>query len=90
MKEQDFFKPVKRMNLKTLADKNKTAKVLTSKNKVIEYKQQGSIAFKLLVQSQMQEERLSMKELISYSLTPIPYSTGTADGRKINPKDFIS
>ena len=69
------------MNLKTFADKNKTAKVLTSKNRVIEYKQQGNIAFKLLVQSQMQEERLSTKELVAYPLTPIPYSTGTADGR---------
>ena len=79
--EQDFFEPVKRMNLKTFADKNKTVKVLTSKNKVIEYKQQGNITLKLLVQSQMQEERLSMKELMAYPLTPIPYSIGTADGR---------
>ena len=81
MKEQGLFEPVKRMNLKTFADKNKTAKVLKSKNKVIEYKQKGNIAFKLLVQSQMQEERLSMKELMAYPLTPIPYSIGTADGR---------
>ena len=66
------------MNLKTIVHQNKTAKVLTSKNKLIEYKQQGNIAFKLLVQSQSLEEKISMKELMTYPLTPIPYSIGTA------------
>ena len=39
MKKQDVFEPITRMNLKTFVHQNKTAKVLTSKNKLIEYKQ---------------------------------------------------
>ena len=65
---------------------------MTSKSKLIEYKQQGNITFKLLVQSQSPEEKISMKELMMYPLTPIPYSVGTADGMLLkteNPNDFI-
>ena len=79
MKKQDIFEPITRMNLKSFVYVNKTVKVLTSKNKLIEYKQQGYIAFKLLVQSQSLEEKIGMKELMTYPFTPIPYSTGTAD-----------
>ena len=79
-KKHDFFELSTRMNLKTFVHQNKTAKILTSKNKLIEYKQQGNIAFKLLVQSQCLEEKTRMKELMTYPLTPIPYSIGTADG----------
>lgn len=68
------------MNLKKLSDMNKVSKVKTSQNKTLEYKQQGNIAFQLLVQSQQQEEKLDLKELMTYSLTPVPYSLGTADG----------
>ena len=79
-KKEDFFEPLKRKNLKTFADKNKIAKVRTTRNKIIEYKQQGNIAFRLLVQSQCQEEKISMTELMTCPLTPILYSIGTADG----------
>ena len=80
LKKKDFFEPLKRKNLKTFADKNKIAKVLKTRNKIIEYKQQRNIAFRLLVQSQCQEEKISMTKLMTYPLTPIPYSIGTADG----------
>ena len=51
LKKEDFFKPLKRKNLKTFADKNKVAKVMTAKNKIIECKQQENTAFRFLVQS---------------------------------------
>ena len=80
MKKQCFFEPITPMNLKSFAYRNKTVKVLTSKNKLIEYKQQDNVAFKLLVQYHSPEEKISMKEFMTYPFTPIPYSIGTADG----------
>ena len=80
LKKEDFFEPLKRKNLKTFAYKSKIAKVLTTRNKNIEYKHQGNIAYRFLVQSQCQEKKISMTELMTYPLTPIPYSIGTADG----------
>lgn len=54
------------MKLKTLTDMNKTVKVKTSHNKVIEYRQQGNIAFQLLVKSQQQDQPLDLKELMTF------------------------
>ena len=68
------------MNLKSFVYRNNTVKVLASNNKSIKYKQQCYIAFKLSVQSQSLEEKVSMKERMMYPFMPIPYSTGTADG----------
>ena len=52
-----------------------------TQNKVVEYKQQGNIAFHLLVKSQTQSERkLDLDKLLTYPLTPVPYSIGLADG----------
>ena len=79
-KKEHFFEPVKRMNLKTLSDMNKTVKVKTSQNKVVEYRQQGNIAFQLLVWSQNQDQRMDLRELMTFPLTPVPYCIGTADG----------
>ncbi len=79
-KKDKFFEPISRLRLKRFYDMHKTAKVKTKANKVIEYKQQGNIAFRLLVQSQMQGVQLDMKELMTYPLTPVPYSIGTSDG----------
>jgi len=76
---KDFFEPIKRPSLKTLGDMSKT-KITTTKNKVVQYKQQGNVAFQLLVKSQSQGITLDLKELMSYPLTPVPYGIGTADG----------
>ena len=61
---------------------NKSVKLTTSKNKTIEYKQQGNIAFHLLVKSQElpDEENLDLRMLLTYPLTPVPYSIRLADG----------
>ena len=75
-----IFEPVKRLNLKTLGDMEKKLKITTTKNKVVQYKQQGNIAFQLFVKSQSQGLQLDIKELMTFPLTPVPYSIGTADG----------
>ena len=75
-----FFDPVKRIHLKTFSDMNKSAKLKTSRNKGIEYTQQGNMALQLLVKSQNQQSPLDLKELMTYPLTPVPYCIGTSDG----------
>lgn len=49
---QDFFEPVKQLNFKTLSDISKSSDVMATKNKVIQYKWQGNVAFQLFVKSQ--------------------------------------
>ena len=79
-KKDKFFDPIKRLCLKTMADSNKSVKLKTSKNKVVEYKQQGNIALQLLVKTQNQASQVDLQELMTYPLTPVPYSIGTSDG----------
>ena len=47
--------------------------------KIIEYKQQGDIAFQLLVKAQSYRKQLTLREIMNYFLTPVPYSIGTSD-----------
>lgn len=77
-KNEHFFVPLTKQKLKTFADIGKTALVKTSNNKTIEYKQQGNVAFRLLVKSQNQ--KLDLQELLRYPLMPVPSSIGTPDG----------
>ncbi len=65
-----------------MADMNKTTRIKAGKNKTIEYmyKQQGNIAFQLLVKSQTEGGQLDLNDLMRYPLTPVPYSIATADG----------
>lgn len=58
----------------------KTIKVKTSQRKIIEYKQQGDIAFQLMVKAQSSGNKLDLREIMKYPLTPVPYSLGTSDG----------
>ena len=62
-----------------MASMNKRVPVKTSQNKTVEYKQQGNLAFQLLVKSQAEDVNLDLKDLMSYQLTPVPYSIATAD-----------
>lgn len=59
---------------------NKSSKTKTSKNKVTQFKHQGNVAFQLLIKSQNQGLQLDLKELMTYPLTPVPYSLATGDG----------
>ena len=69
--KKKFFKPIKKLNLKKMSELNKVVKLKTSKNKVVEYKQQNNIAFQLLVKSQQQKAKLNMQYLLSYPLTTV-------------------
>ena len=63
-----------------MSELSKFVKLKTSKNKVVEYKQQSKIALQLLVKSQQQEAKLNMQHLLPYPLTTVQYSIATADG----------
>ena len=78
--EKDFFDRLPQSKLKTMEHTNKVVKLSTSKGNVIRYKEQGDLAFQILVKSQLLAEPISFEELMSYSLTPVPYCLGTPDG----------
>ena len=80
MKNENFFNPVKKLKLKTMAHKNKKVKIAAGKNKVIEVKQHSNIAFQLLVKSQSLGKSLDLFEVMKFQLTPVPPWLGTADG----------
>lgn len=46
----------------------------------VQYQEQSNLAFMLLVKSQLLEKPLDLKELMCYSLSPVPHSLGTCDG----------
>ena len=75
-----FFDPIKKLKLKTMAITAKSVKVKSSANKVIELKQQGNIAFQLLLRSQDVNAPMNLEKVMTYQLTPIPYCLGTTDG----------
>ena len=62
-----------------MAQTCKKVKLRSKQNKVTELKQQGNIAFQLLLKSQQGDLDLDLKELLGFQLTPVPYSLGTAD-----------
>lgn len=76
---EHFFEPVKRLKLKVMADTSKRVTLKSTQNKLTEYKHQGNVAFQLLVKSQEGDLNMDLKELMTYQLTPVPYSLGTAD-----------
>ena len=58
---------------------NKTVKLTSSGGKIIQYKEHSDLAFMLLIKSQLLDEPLDLDELITFSLTPVPYSLATAN-----------
>ena len=75
-----FFDRLKKVKLLTMEQNNKKAKLTTSEGRVVQYREQGDIAFQLLVKSQLLEEPLSIDDIMCYCLTPVPHSIGTPDG----------
>ena len=76
-----FFEPITKAKLKSMSSRTKSAKLLTSSNKVVQYKQEGNAAFGLLVRLYNHlGTRLDLQKSMSYPLTPIPYSIAKADG----------
>ena len=76
----NFFDPIKRSELKTFESANKNVIVKTPDKRLIENKRQEILAFQLLVQAQSLDEKVNMKLLMSFSLTPVPLSIGKSDG----------
>ena len=74
------FDPIKRSKLKTFESANKKVMVKTLDKRLIEYKQQGNLAFQLLVQAQSLDEKINLKLLMPFPLTPVLLSIGTSDG----------
>ena len=58
---------------------NKKTKVKSSKNKLIEYKQQSNIAFQFLMYAHKASVQFDIQELMKYMLTPVLFSIATAD-----------
>ena len=80
-KKEIFFEPITKAKLKSMSSRTKSAKLLTSSNKVVQYNQEGNAAFRLLMRLYNHPgARLDLQESMSYPLTPIPYSIATADG----------
>ena len=77
--EDLFFEPIKKLKLKTMDSCDKMIKLASSQGKIIQYREQSDLAFMLLVKSQLLDLPLNLDELMRYSLTPVPYSLGTAD-----------
>ena len=50
----------------------KASVVKTLSNREAQYKQQANVGFQLLVLSQKQSEKINMRELMKYSLMPMP------------------
>ena len=70
----NFFDPIKRSKLKTSESVNKKVMVKRSDKRLTEYKQQRNLNFQLLVQAHSLEQKVSMKLLMSFPLTPMPLS----------------
>ena len=74
-----FIEPIKWMHLKTMSSADKTTRVNTSKNKIIEFKQQSTVMLNLLVRSQ-EGAAIDIEDIMTYPLTHVPFCLGTADG----------
>ncbi|KAG1666470.1 Adenylate cyclase type 8 [Nymphon striatum] len=78
--QRQFYDKVTKMKLLTMEKTNKKKKLTSTQGKVIQYQEQGDIAFQLLVKSQLLDQPISIKELMSYCITPVPHALGTPDG----------
>ena len=77
---ENFFDPIKRTKLKTMGNASKTIKVTTKENKIVELKQQGNVAFQLLLKMQNTSQSIDLQEIMKYQLTPVPSCLGSSDG----------
>lgn len=59
---------------------NKQASLTSSQGKLVQFREQSDLAFKLLVKSQMMNECLDLEELMKYPLAAVCHCLGTPDG----------
>ena len=78
---KDFFKPIKRLKLKTMAGVSKVLKIRSARqNKEVEYRQHSNVALQLLFHAQNTKNSVPLEEALKYPLTSVPPSLGNADG----------
>ena len=62
---KDFFEPIKRQNLKTLGRMSKKT-IKSLDNKVLQFKQQGNVAFQLFLRCQQLGIQVKLEELVKF------------------------
>ena len=77
---KDFFEPISKPKLKSFDACNTVTKLKTAQGQIIQYREQGDLAFKLLIKAQDLDHPVSIEELMTYSLTSVPHALGTPDG----------
>ena len=77
---KDFFDPISKPKLKSFDACNTVTKLKTAQGQIIQYREQGDLAFKLLIKAQDLDHPVSIEELMTYSLTSVPHALGTPDG----------
>ena len=80
MNVPSLLKPHKESLIHEYSELTKKTTVEYSKNKVLEYRHQSSIAVPLLIRSKCEDLKIDLKELMVYPLSPVPYSIDTPDG----------
>ena len=60
---EPFFEPVKRLSLKTMEDMEKKVKINSDKNKIAEYRQQGTLLYICLIDFKNQNYRYIIRYL---------------------------
>lgn len=78
--KKDFFDRLLILKQKTMENTNKNVKLTSAQGQIIQYKEQGNIAFQILVKSQLIRQPISIEELLTFCITPVPHSLGTPDG----------
>ena len=73
-----FYDPIKKLKLKSFADL-KVKKIVNSKSKTLPIAAERSMFGRLLIVARSRDS-LSLKEILNYSASPIPWSLGLPDG----------
>ena len=77
-KQVSFHAPLKKLKLKTFAAMAVERKISTSKQKTVNIRAERNLLGQLLILSQSND--ISFDKLFQFSLSPVPWSLGTADG----------
>jgi hypothetical protein len=73
----EFFKPIKRLNLKTFSDARKKKFVKMNNNEIVLKAEKDLFGRMVLI---AQKRNLNMKEVLTHSFGPIPWEVANCDG----------
>ena len=74
-----FYSPIKKQKLKTFKDMS-IKKICNAKEKAVTIAAERSMFARLLVIAKSSRHLISLKEVLSYSLSPVPWSLALPDG----------